>query len=356
MKKILIAILICLASVTAVAQTNFTSPFLTAGAGLTLNYSTGSLFQGGAVVSITGATLTMTNTEASCAAPAYSACNFVYWTSGTSLSTTTTLATAAASGNIIVGFVTTAAGAITVITHAEFAMPGPLGVAQAISTTLTPSTAAGVGLGTAALPFSNLIVGTAATNVFTVTPASATAARAITLADPGGAATLMYTNATASQTVSGLNTFTGNKAQITSDFTDANSASLQAITGLGIAVVSTFTGPLSFHCGIRYSQATAVAGDQFGIASLTTAATRLDAGGLVSTNATTVTQGFLDNLTTTTPTAIVTFTPAVTTELQATLDGTVQVAAGGSVIQFYVLNGTAANVIVVKAGSYCTLM
>lgn len=72
----------------------------------------------------------------------------------------------------------------------------------------TPSTAAGVGLGTAALPWANLIMGTAATNVATITPASMSAARAITLADPGGAATIAYTNSTTAQPMSGLGALT----------------------------------------------------------------------------------------------------------------------------------------------------
>lgn len=56
----------------------------------------------------------------------------------------------------------------------------------------TPNAAAGVGIGTAALPFSNLILGTAATNVYTITPAAAGAARILTIPDPGAAASFSY--------------------------------------------------------------------------------------------------------------------------------------------------------------------
>jgi hypothetical protein len=64
----------------------------------------------------------------------------------------------------------------------------------------------------------------------------------------------------------------------------------------------------------------------------------------------------LNGLVTTTPTAVVTFQPAVTTVLGATLDGTLETAGGGAAtFNVYVLNGTAANVIVIKRGSYCTL-
>lgn len=59
--------------------------------------------------------------------------------------------------------------------------------------TMTPSTAAGVGLGTSGLPFSNLILGTAATNAFTFTPAATAAARTVTIPDPGASPNLTLT-------------------------------------------------------------------------------------------------------------------------------------------------------------------
>jgi hypothetical protein len=148
--------------------------------------------------------------------------------------------------------------------------------------------------------------------------------------------------------------------RVTADFTDANSAALQAITGLSY----TFPNPqaaqaVSFSCMVMYSQATNVAGDQFGAGLITTAPTSLSATGTVTTNATTSSYGVLTALTTVTPTAIVTFTPAVATVLNAYIDGTVEVPAAApgssSVFNLYVLNGTAADVIVVKRGSFCTL-
>lgn len=152
-----------------------------------------------------------------------------------------------------------------------------------------------------------------------------------------------------------FNLISGNKASLAADFTDANSAALQVITGLAIPL-PTIAGSYSFHCQVSYTQATAVAGDQFGVAVLTTAPTRLDAFSIIATNATAVQQGLLNNLTTTTPTAVVTFTPAVTTQLVGYLDGTAVIPGGAaSTLQIYVLNGTAANVIVVKAGSFCTI-
>jgi hypothetical protein len=178
------------------------------------------------------------------------------------------------------------------------------------------------------------------------------------MADPGGAATLAYTNNTSVQVVSGPQSFTGNKAILATSFTSANASGLQLITGLASPVYpSGFVGNIAFHCGIGFSQATPVAGDQFGIAVLTTAPTRVDAVGMVATNTTAFAEGPLTNLTSTTPTSIVTFTEVASTVVPAFLDGSVQLSgAGAAQIQFYVTNGTAANVIVVAPDSYCSFM
>lgn len=150
----------------------------------------------------------------------------------------------------------------------------------------------------------------------------------------------------------------GNRAYVTADFTDANSAALQAITGLTFNVLP-ISRPWSFHCSIMYSQATPVAGDQFGVGFTVNAPANLSAFGTAYTNtgaASPVSTGVLTGLVTTTPTAIVTFQPAVATVLGATIDGTVEPpASGGGTLNFYVLNGTAANVIVIKRDSYCTV-
>jgi len=151
----------------------------------------------------------------------------------------------------------------------------------------------------------------------------------------------------------------GNKVFVgTSDFTSANSASLQAITGLTYGLGSTARN-MSFHCSLMYSQATNVSGDQFGVGVITTAPTNVNVFGTAYTNtgaASPVSTGVLNGLASTTPTAVVTFQPAVTTVLGATLDGTVETAGGGAAtFNIYVLNGTAADVIVVKRGSYCQI-
>lgn len=55
-----------------------------------------------------------------------------------------------------------------------------------------PSTAAGVDVGSAALPFANLWLGTAATNNFKLAPAATVAARTITMPDPLGNVNMPY--------------------------------------------------------------------------------------------------------------------------------------------------------------------
>jgi hypothetical protein len=70
---------------------------------------------------------------------------------------------------------------------------------------LTSLTAGTYNLGSAALPWALAYLGTAATNNFVLTPAATAAARVITLADPGGAATLAYSNPTTVQALTNTN-------------------------------------------------------------------------------------------------------------------------------------------------------
>lgn len=104
-------------------------PVVSAHSGTSLRavYTAGTISYGGASQSITAdATgLLTTDSKTDCSAPAYASCNFVYWTTGTSLSTTTTLETAFKPGNVVVAFVTTAAGDITAVVPASRTIPIP---------------------------------------------------------------------------------------------------------------------------------------------------------------------------------------------------------------------------------------
>jgi len=143
---------------------------------------------------------------------------------------------------------------------------------------------------------------------------------------------------------------------LTSDFTDSSgSANLQNITGLSWTMGTSIAQNMPFECHLNYSQATVVA-DAFGIQANTTSPTRIDGWGRVSTSTTASSVASpLANLTTTTATNMVTFTPTVTTGLAADLYGLIQYPSTASpgVINIRVKQGTAADVIVIKAGSWC---
>jgi hypothetical protein len=149
-------------------------------------------------------------------------------------------------------------------------------------------------------------------------------------------------------------------SRLVSDFTSSSGVgtALQA-TGISVPLPSTAKN-YTFHCVVMYSQATNVAGDQFGIGLITTAPTFASALGAAFTNtgaASPQTTGVLTGLASVTPTAVVTFQPAVTSVLGAYLDGTVETSgSGASTFNLYVANGVAADVIVVKRDSACVLL
>ena len=100
---------------------SFQAPFPTivkhAATGLQVDYSAGKIAVGGLIQSIVAGNVTVTDAMTSCQAPTFSACNFLYWPgTGTALSTTTAFATAYASGNLVVAFVTTTGGNVTLVT------------------------------------------------------------------------------------------------------------------------------------------------------------------------------------------------------------------------------------------------
>lgn len=151
-----------------------------------------------------------------------------------------------------------------------------------------------------------------------------------------------------------------NIAVLTSDFTDSSgSAALQNITGLSFNLPQSVAQNIPIECHYMFSQATNVS-DQFGIQFGTNAPTRADFRGqatLAGPGANFPTYGVLANLTSTTATAIVTFTPTATTTNYADIYGVMQMpsSAGSGTVQMMVQQSTAADVIVIKAGSYCKI-
>lgn len=93
---------------------------LTPASGLVVTYTAGSVPSGGTQTAITTGTVTVSDTQTSCLAPAYSSCNFVYWNTGSSLSTSTSAATAFAPGNVVIAFVTSTGGNVSVVTPASW--------------------------------------------------------------------------------------------------------------------------------------------------------------------------------------------------------------------------------------------
>lgn len=154
---------------------------------------------------------------------------------------------------------------------------------------------------------------------------------------------------------------TANTATLASDFTDSNASGLQAITGLSFTLLANSAYKYKVDCDLMWSQATNVA-DTFGLQDVTVAPTRIDGYGLMSVAGpaaviTNAQYGVLTNLTTTTATGIVTATPTVTTVNFAQLHFSVQQPsnASTSVLQIMVQQATAADVIVVRAGSSCSI-
>lgn len=118
---------------------SFAAPALT-GVGLpTVTYTAGTIYQGGAAKAISAGTLgTLGASNSSCASPLYSSCGFIYWTSSTTLSYSTTWTTANAAGNVMVAFVTTDASSnVLAITPASLDLAQPNVVFADCGTTVT---------------------------------------------------------------------------------------------------------------------------------------------------------------------------------------------------------------------------
>lgn len=95
------------------------------GTSLRAIYSAGTVSNGGSQQAITADTtgLLTTASQGDCAAPTFTACNIIYWTSSTALATTTSVATAFKPGNIVIAYVTTDGSDILTVTPASWS-PG----------------------------------------------------------------------------------------------------------------------------------------------------------------------------------------------------------------------------------------
>jgi len=194
----------------------FRAPTVRGGTDTSLVYwNAGTINNGGNSIAVAAGSVNPTDAQNDCAAPSFSACNFIYADNAGSVASTTTLATAVASGNTLLALVETTAAVVTNIVLPQ--QSGTLwlqaaGPNMGAVTSFAPSAAGTVPVGSAALPFSLAYLGTAATNNFVFTPEATAAARVITIPEPGGAAALAYTNSTDSQPMSGLGTLSPHTA------------------------------------------------------------------------------------------------------------------------------------------------
>lgn len=208
-KAISIAILAAIAAawILTGATTNpatWRAPTVSTGATATKIYWTaGSINNGGHAVAVAAGNASVDASQTSCAAPAFSACDFVYANSVGTVAVTTAIATATASGNTLLALVETSAGSVPT----SIVLPPQSGTLwlQAAGptatgfTALTPSAAGTIPLCSAPLPCSGAYIGNAATNnaLLTGTFGQATT---LTAPDPGAAtASLMYINSTTAQ-------------------------------------------------------------------------------------------------------------------------------------------------------------
>lgn len=141
---------------------------------------------------------------------------------------------------------------------------------------------------------------------------------------------------------------------LTANFTTSSGTGLQAITGLSFSLPASTAQNVPITCQLVATQATEAA-DAVGIGASVTP-TRIDASGFAFTSTTAVISGNLVDLTSTTATAIVSYTPTVTTETPIQFTGLIQQpSTSASTIQVYAKQGTSADTIVFLAGSWCRI-
>lgn len=182
MKKvtsILLTLLLVLPALPAFGQVNYRPPTIYVSSGLTVKRTAGTVNNGGKPVAIAADTTgaAMTDSKNDCAAPTYTACNIIFANSSGTVATTTSIATASASGDVILAYVTTAAGAVTSIVFgwqngAAFSAGGSTGAgsAAAVSNCGTTATCA-----VTAVPVVKFVYGTVALSSASPSIASLTA-------------------------------------------------------------------------------------------------------------------------------------------------------------------------------------
>ncbi len=145
-----------------------------------------------------------------------------------------------------------------------------------------------------------------------------------------------------------------------SDFTTANNANFQTITGLTRAMPNNRAVNVSFHCALGWSQATANVSDNFGIQSANTAATNLAAFAVMNISGTgsLFVTGSATGIGSTAITTIGTAFPTATATIyNAYIDGTLESPSSGTgpTLTFLVRTSVGADAITIKRGSGCQI-
>lgn len=152
--------------------------------------------------------------------------------------------------------------------------------------------------------------------------------------------------------------------RVTTNFTTANNANFQIITGLNWKMMPNVAINARFDCYLTLSQATAAVSDSLGIQAINVAPTNIFGTGQAEITIgaaalpDSLKYGTLATLTTTTATAIVTFTPsAIATNYNAELHGMIENPSNTALnnIAIEVKTTTGADAITVLQGSYCSL-
>lgn len=143
--------------------------------------------------------------------------------------------------------------------------------------------------------------------------------------------------------------------KVNADFTDGSAVTTaQNIPALQFNIPSVAATTFQLSCEIGYSQATNVA-DTFAIQFSAAPAAEL-IGGVAATNATAYGSGTPNSTADTSTHTVVAFTPAVTTVLYAHVGGSFELAANTpTTLNIQVSQATAANVIVIKRDSVCSV-
>lgn len=167
----------------------FRAPEVYKGAVATNVYWTaGTINNGGDSLAVAAGSAALNANQNDCAAPTFTACNFVYANNAGTVAVTTTLGTAVASGNTLLAMIETGA-ADAIFTNVV--LPQQSGTLwkqaagpnmTAVIGNITPSAAGGGTIGTGALPWASAYIGGSATDNFRIT-GTATAARVFTLPD-----------------------------------------------------------------------------------------------------------------------------------------------------------------------------